>query len=373
MRLALLLAALLPASASAQSLSPFLADAPKISGQAPARTLSFNGLAVPAYAFSSQETLSGRLASVIGKTEKTLDLALYVFNLPELAQALVAAHGRKVKLRVILDHHNAYPAAGKARSKEIQALLDAKIEVRTLRGRESRSHMHNKFGIYDSSLVNGGSFNWTVPADTRHYENLVFRDDPAIIAEFQAYWDWMWSISTPIDSETPQPGSPRGPPAPGGPALSYKGRSWPTTAFSPRAGTTGLLVSAIDLAERGVDVAMFSFYSMEIGQALVRAKEKGRAVRVVLDKGQARNSPVTKLLLDNKIDVKFTSGRGGAGVMHHKFGVFDGELLGTGSFNYSNNAEFNNYESTLFSTHPNDLQGFGREFEALYQLASPGV
>lgn len=345
-------------------------SAPEIRGAAPARTLDFNGAAVPAYVFSSQYRVSDQLTAVIGKTRRTLDLALYMLNLPDVTEALLQAKARGVKLRLIVDHGHFHGTAGKARSKELQALVDAKVEIRTLRGSDAYGSMHNKIGIYDAALISAGSFNWSVPANTRHYENAVFRDEPGIVAQYQAYWDWMWSIAVPIDGSAPS-ASPRGPPAPGGPALAFKGRSFPSTAFSPRAGSTAVLVSAIGLCERSIDVAMFSFFSSEIGEALVAAHKNGRKVRVVMDRGQARNSPVTKRLKEAGIDVRVSSGIGGAGVLHHKFGIFDAELLETGSFNYSNNAEFNNYENALFSTHPNDLQGFQSEFETLYRQAAP--
>lgn len=344
---------------------PEMAGRPPVPG-VPARSVSFHGAAIPAYVFSREHRPADTLVAAIDKTTATLDLALYVLNLPDVTDAVVRAHQeRKVKVRVVLDYGAAYPGPGKARSSEITKLAQAGIPIRTLRG-EGYGIMHNKIGLYDRALLTAGSFNWTVPANTRHFENLVARDDPALIAVFQAYWDWMWSQGMPMDV-IQTPAAAQAPPAPGGPQLSYKGRPWPSIVFSPKAGSTRLLVEAIDKAERMVDIAMFSFYSQELGEAVVRAKERGLKVRVVMDRGQGRNTPIKKLLLDAGVDLRLSSGIGGQGVLHHKFALFDRELLETGSFNYSNNAEFNNYENAIFSTDSNDLQGFSAEFEFLYQ------
>ena len=61
---------------------------------------------------------------------------------------------------------------------------------------------------------------------------------------------------------------------------------------------------------------------------------------------------------------------GSTGVMHHKFGIFDGEMLETGSFNYSMNATFHNFENAFFSTDPQDI-GDENEFQKLYKIAQP--
>ena len=60
----------------------------------------------------------------------------------------------------------------------------------------------------------------------------------------------------------------------------------------------------------------------------------------------------------------------GQGVLHHKFGLYDGELLETGSYNYSVNANLNNFENLLFSTSSDDLAGYQAEFDSLYGLGA---
>lgn len=339
-------------------------------GQPQATAVSFNGLQIPSFVFSREQRVSQTLVAIIDKTQKTMDLSLYVISLPDVADAIVRAKvERRVAVRVIMDHSHVFPGAGKPRAKELDALIKAGVEIRSLRGASTYGIMHNKFGVYDGKLLSAGSFNWTTAADLRHFENALFRDQAELLAAFQGYWDWMWARATPLSGLSVPPEN-TGPPQDGARSLSFKGKPWPSYAFSPLGGTQKLLIDAIDLCKVKLDIAMFSFYSEDIAKAVVRAKDRGIAVRLVMDRGQGRSTPLKKFFTDNDIDFKFSAGVGGVGVLHHKFALFDGELLETGSYNFSNNAEVNNYENSIFSASAGDLKGFANEFEFLYGQAS---
>lgn len=297
-----------------------------------------------------------------------MDLALYVISLPGAADAIIRAKERGVEVRVVIDYGHAFPTDGKGRSKELERLIESGVAVRALRGFSDYGIMHNKFGIYDGKLLSAGSYNWTTAADVYNFENALFRDEPELLAAFQGYWDWMWARSSPLNKAPAVLGEGEGFTAAA--ALSFKGQSWPAATFSPRGGTEALIIRAIDLCQRSLDIAMFSFFSENVGWAVVRAKQRGVAVRVVMDRGQGRNSTVRKLFAEQGVDFRYSSGVGGMGVLHHKFALFDGEMLETGSFNYSNNAEFNSYENVIYLTGRGDVQGFLGEFEFLYGQAA---
>ena len=330
--------------------------------------ITYNGVQVPTVLFSHEDRVSKTLVSVIDKTQRTMDVALYVLSLPDVAEALVRAKQRGVAARVIMDHGHAFPSGGKPRSKELDTIVNGGVVIRTLAGGGSYGIMHHKFGVFDGKLIEAGSFNWTEAGNTKNFENAVFRDEANLIAGFQAAFDWMWPQAKPL-SGLIQPGEPGAPPAEPKPSLSFKGRGWPAFMFSPNGGTEAKLIEAVSLCKARLDIAMFSFFSQPLGQAVIEARNRGVAVRVVVDRGQGRNSPISKLFADNGIDLKFSSGVGGVGVLHHKFALFDNEMLETGSFNYSQNAEVNNHENSLFSTKGDDLKAFGAEFDYLYAQA----
>lgn len=314
--------------------------------------------------FSGTHAVGDVLVGELGRTRKTADLALYALKLPKATEAVLAALGRGVAVRLVVDAGHA------AASEDVRRLAVAGAEVRTLKGYGDRGLMHNKIALLDGGRLITGSFNWTSAADNVNLENLLLRDEPALLAGFSAYWGWMWERADPLDGPARE-SAPRGPP-PSDPAPSvwFKGQAWPSYAFSPQGGTEALLVKAIKLSTKRIDAAIFSFYGQVLADALIGAKARGVRVRLVLDRGQAANSRVVRALIDAGVQVRLRSGRGDVGVMHHKFALFDGELLETGSFNWSVNAETNSYENTVFSARPEDLSAFEDEFERAYGEAS---
>ena len=66
--------------------------------------------------------------------------------------------------------------------------------------------MHNKFCIIDESLLLNGSYNWTLNASLKNFENIVFTDDKELIGQFKGYFEFLceslvrvtdWSIIQP--------------------------------------------------------------------------------------------------------------------------------------------------------------------------------
>jgi len=93
--------------------------------------------------------------------------------------------------------------------------------------------------------------------------------------------------------------------------------------------TASIIVSLIDSARRSVLVAVYSFTSDQIADALIRAHRRGVEVRVVIETREAdvRGSEYTRLK-DAGVSVRLD---GNADLMHHKFVVVDGEAVITGS------------------------------------------
>ncbi len=113
--------------------------------------------------------------------------------------------------------------------------------------------------------------------------------------------------------------------------------------FSPRGGATQAIVTEINSAKKEVLVLAYSFTSDPITYALLNAKSRGVNVEVVMDDTQltSRGSAYTDLKEVTKID-SFHSG-----LQHNKVIIIDDTTLITGSFNFSNNAEYNNGENLM--------------------------
>ena len=55
--------------------------------------------------------------------------------------------------------------------------------------------MHNKFCLFDNSMVVSGSYNWTYSAETRNAENVIATDDEIVCSKFDDYFNRLWEES----------------------------------------------------------------------------------------------------------------------------------------------------------------------------------
>jgi phosphatidylserine/phosphatidylglycerophosphate/cardiolipin synthase-like enzyme len=137
-------------------------------------------------AFSPEGGALSLTLSVINKAEKSILAAAFSFTSKPVAQALVKAARRGVRVRVVADketNDKGYTA--------VVFLANSGVPVR-LNG--AYNHMHNKFMVADGRHVQTGSFNYTRAAAEKNAENvLVVRDNPAIAAKYTAEWERLWN------------------------------------------------------------------------------------------------------------------------------------------------------------------------------------
>lgn len=96
----------------------------------------------------------------------------YSFTSQEIAQALINAHRRGVRVLVIADKRES-----QSHYARLQALVDAGIEVRI---DKVSGLAHNKIMVVDDNWVITGSYNWSAAAEKRNAENIVRITNPAV-------------------------------------------------------------------------------------------------------------------------------------------------------------------------------------------------
>jgi phosphatidylserine/phosphatidylglycerophosphate/cardiolipin synthase-like enzyme len=348
--------------------------APASSARAPrGETVALNAITLPARAFSDQGSIAVQLIRAIDASKVSIDIAIHGLALREIGAALLRAKNRGVKIRIVMNQTHIFPEKPRdTRTAEVQMLIDQGFDLKMLRGGDMFGIMHNKIAIFDNQVLETGSYNWTHAADTWHWENAMFHAEQARIKAYQAYWDWMWSISSKIPNKAPAPPTPiaEGEPHPGLPPapqddarpIQFNGEAFPAQAFSP-GGVTAHLVRAIDASKASIDLANFSFTSEDLRDALKRAKERGVKVRIVFDAQQYKYLSEMHWFADNGFDILLSAGKGGdKGVMHNKFAVFDGAMVEAGSFNWTRNGEKNNYENAMFLDASDDVAAYAAYF-----------
>ncbi len=138
--------------------------------------------------------------------------------------------------------------------------------------------------------------------------------------------------------------------------------------FCPADACADKLVRKIDSAQSSIYIAIYSFTLDSISDAVIRAKKRGLDVKVIYDSGQSKNNASDDERLSNEgIAIAY---RNGSGYMHNKFTIIDLNVVATGSFNYSNNADTKNEENLIFIESSGLAQKFKQNFDNIWNRSS---
>jgi phosphatidylserine/phosphatidylglycerophosphate/cardiolipin synthase-like enzyme len=134
--------------------------------------------------FSPRRGAADQIIGFIDHCDTTLDIAVYSLTLDGIAAAIIRAHQRGTKVRVLTDKTQA-----SGRYADDEKLEAAGVPLR--RDKKSGS-MHNKFCIDGKSAVITGSFNWTANADKKNAENFVIVRLKYAVADFATEFERLW-------------------------------------------------------------------------------------------------------------------------------------------------------------------------------------
>lgn len=139
--------------------------------------------------------------------------------------------------------------------------------------------------------------------------------------------------------------------------------------FSPQHNCAGRVAELFGNARSFVDICVFTITDDRITDAIVRAHRRGVKIRIVTDNDKSFDpgSDIERLRalgipvrMDRTIDH-----------MHHKFAIFDGSLLLSGSYNWTRSAQDNNEENILLTTEKRLVVPFRDLFEKLWSGYAP--
>jgi phosphatidylserine/phosphatidylglycerophosphate/cardiolipin synthase-like enzyme len=121
----------------------------------------------------------------LAEARKTIDICVFTITDDRISNAILDAHRRGVKVRIVTDDEKAYDAGS-----DVPRFAAAKIPLRV---DNTPFHMHHKFAIFDGRCVLNGSYNWTRGAAENNLENVVELLDPTLIGQFQTEFDAIWN------------------------------------------------------------------------------------------------------------------------------------------------------------------------------------
>jgi phosphatidylserine/phosphatidylglycerophosphate/cardiolipin synthase-like enzyme len=363
----------LPPSSAAQTAAAYGLPAPSVLPAPPEAGLPLPVFSrgdfsqFPGYSFAYLNDLNSKL---IDASVSSVDVVMFSATLKDNPEALLRAAGRGVRVRVIFDEGHVYPEA----DPEIKKLIGAPgVAVRTLRGTRSYGVNHNKILVCDKAAVAAGSYNWTFGATFSNHENTLVSRSPVHVEGYSNYFEWMWSRA-----RTPEQGPaqelPEGyygtPPQDNAPQLRLNGTPVPAYLFSPGSRSEERLAALMDAARVSVDAVTFTFSSRTLADAVLRAHRRGVKVRFLTDKNMGMTSAYAKQVFDAGVPMRWGIGRNGKGAMHDKFMVLDGQVLQTGSFNWTVNASKHSFENMIFTGDQAAVKAYQATYETLYNGAS---
>ena len=172
------------ASLDTAQLLEWLEDAMKV--VAPIEPESKQAAVEPPEAFFSPGTdCLDRIVHRFKTARRSADVCVFTITDDRIARAMLDAHRRGVKLRLITDNDKAYDLGSDIREFEA-AGISTKID-------RTHAHMHHKFAIFDGNRLLNGSYNWTRSAAEVNEENLIDTGDPVLVDAFASEFKKLWN------------------------------------------------------------------------------------------------------------------------------------------------------------------------------------
>jgi phosphatidylserine/phosphatidylglycerophosphate/cardiolipin synthase-like enzyme len=289
------------------------------------------------------------LAAALDEARYEIDGAVYDFNLWSIRDALIRAHRRGVRVRLVAEKDF-------LDREEIQELISAGIKIVP---DQNEALMHNKFFVIDGSEVWTGSMNFTVNGAYRHLNNLVRIRSSLLAENYQAEFEEMYTerlFGEDVLFNTPHP------------TLTLDGIRV-ETYFSPDDDALDRVEDLIRSANQSIDFLYYSFTDDDSADAIISRAADGVAVRGVLDAYQNEAG------LGSEYE-KFREGNFEVYLdrypekLHHKVIILDGEILVTGSANLTYSADVRNDENILIIHSPDLAALFVEEFNWIFQQAA---
>lgn len=311
------------------------------------------------------------------------------------------------EFRQLVDHDNDQQLTAAEISQGDALVILDEAGVKRIDDREDGSAgsnlMHHKILIVDGRTLIVTSANWTTsdvhgdfksPSSRGNANNLLKIQSPELAALFTQEFDVMWG-----DGPGGQRNSRFGVKKPVRAAQTVMvGTTAVTVQFSPTPrsrpwpeSTNGLIGKVLLQAKRSVNLALFVFSDQQLVNQLESVHRTGVEVRALIEPSFAYrpySEALDMLGIELADNCTYEAGNrpwqpaiATVGVprlppgdlLHHKFGVIDGQTVVTGSHNFSDAANNGNDETLLVIQNPTVAAHYQREYERLETDAVLGI
>jgi phosphatidylserine/phosphatidylglycerophosphate/cardiolipin synthase-like enzyme len=292
----------------------------------------------------------------IDRARCCVDAAVYDIDLLPVARAMLRAEARGVTVRIVTDtDYENNEAIGLLRGDGIPIVGDNRDGL-----------MHDKFVVIDREDVWAGSMNLTANDAYRNDNNFLHLRSPELAKIFTAEFGEMF-IGKFFGTD-----SPRNEPSE---AAVDTGLGPVQALFAPEDQVARHVIELIHGAKKSIHFLAFSFTSSQIADAMIERAADGVKVSGVMETSQAKSNSGAQWNALRKGGVAAYLDANPRN-MHHKVILIDGEIVITGSYNFTESAENKNDEDLLIIWNAGWAGIFEKEFSRIFDLAvqkSPGL
>ncbi len=303
--------------------------------------------------------LEKAIIDLIDDAEYTIDMCSYNTNTQSVVNALIDAHNRGVRVRLIVD------------IEQNNVGLQTGIPFPVLRGSVGQGIMHNKFIIADKdhadqAWVQTGSTNYTFFQMSEDPNHIIMIQDQALAEVYHIEFEEMWGgdgddpdlIAARFgDSKTDN--TPH--------ELNINGIEF-RSYFSPSDNVAQEIIKEIDKAEHEVDIGLLLFTRWEIADAVEAAHRRGVNIKLIIEDEDSSERVIEQL---ERAGINLYLDNSSSLIYHHKYAIID-EGFGdattiTGSKNWTFSGDTWNDENTLIIKDNDIANIFRQEFQARWK------
>ncbi|MBI5951056.1 MAG: DUF1669 domain-containing protein [Chloroflexi bacterium] len=306
----------------------------------------------PQSPLASQETggVDVPLATAIDSARLSVDVAVYSLSLNSVRDALINAHKRGVRVRMVMESENLDRS-------DPQKLKDAGVPIL---GDRREGLMHNKFVVIDNSEVWLGSMNFTDSGAYADNNNLMRIRSVKMAENYTTEFEEMFvddKFGDEVVAETPNP------------TVEIDGTRI-DVYFSPDDGVQTSFSELLENAQESISFMAFSFTSDSIGNIIRSRAQDDVTVAGVMEDEQINSNAGTEFdpFRQAGLDVLRD---GNEGQMHHKVMIIDESIVVLGSYNFTKSAETRNDENLIVIYNGEIAAQFMAEFQRVYSQAQP--
>jgi cardiolipin synthase len=281
----------------------------------------------------------GREAILDEFSAASISIDLYIYLLPsdEAIEALHAAHGRGVQVRVILERDPF--GGGNSNQDAFDRLEAAGIEVRWANDRFRFSHI--KSFIVDGAIAGIMTLNLSWTALTANREFAVVTSDPEDVGTLSALFesDWTGSGFEPSGSIVTSPDNSR-----------------------------VVVMDLLAAADESISIYAEVLRDSEVREALIDAVDRGVSIRILIPTDPADDDVlIYRELIANGVEVHFLMNA----YSHAKAIVVDGRVALVGSQNLTSTSLIENREAGILLDDPDNVGRLLAVFEADWTVSEP--